>query len=308
MYRQFLRDPFFLLKYNVVNILVLSLASVVLLRTWSSIGESLHSWLLLLCVLPMALPNFWTISFSALSLVAVSLYFGMFTMNLADLWLVPVGALVGLQSAFLMHNAAHGNVRPGWLNRLVGELCGLHQLMGFPGWTVPHIKHHQSPDDPDKDPHPPGHMSFARYLDQMFVQMARAARNTFFEQWGERKDVGRIWAAISYAGMLARYSRTVFLLLLLGTKVFVLGYVVSKLVNMVWYVHFNYATHRPKADGSVEILDLDHNWYYKAINAFMPGVYYHKSHHARASLFDPRKLDMPQEQPLISYRHPELSS
>lgn len=305
MFKQFKRDPFFILKYNIVTILLLALASVVLFNTWSSLGETPYSWVLLLCVLPLAVPNFWTISFSALSVVAVSVYFGLFVVGLGDAWLIPVGIIVGLQAAYLMHNAAHGNFKPNWLNRVVGELCGLQHLIGFPGWVVPHIVHHQYPDDPARDPHPPEHMSFTRFLSEMGPCMSRVARQIFFQQWREREDTARIWAAMAYTGMLARYLRAVFLLLLLGSKAFVLAYLISKIVNVLFYVHFNYYTHRPTEEGSIEVLNLNHNWYYKLMNATMAGVYYHKNHHAKASLFDPRRLDAPQKESLISYRYPE---
>jgi hypothetical protein len=83
----------------------------------------------------------------------------------------------------------------------------------------------------------------------------------------------------------------------------VLGLIVSKIVNYAWYIHFNYFTHQPNADGDMEVLNLNHNFYYKLMNATMAGIYYHKNHHRKASLFDPRTLEQEQAaKPLVSYR------
>ncbi len=304
MFKQYKKDVFFLLKYNSANVLILGLVSLFLFHAWSSMAQVPNSWVLLLCILPLSLPNLWTISASALMLAPVALYFNLFQVSLADWWLIPLSVVIGLQSAWLMHNAAHESIKPKWLNRLVGELCGLQQLMGYPGWAIPHIVHHQFPDDPEKDPHPPQQLSFMQFLGEMGPSMARVAKAYFFNLWQDRPDVARIWNRMLWTSMAARYLRAAFLLILLGPKVFVLCFIVSKMVNMIWYVHFNYYTHRPTGDGRMEILNLDHNLYYKLMNATMAGVYYHKNHHAKASLFDPRSFDKEDERPLISYSYP----
>lgn len=305
MFKLYRRDPYFFLKYNLATLVVLGCASVFLYLNWSSLHQVRHGWILLLCILPLCLPNLWTILFSALSLVVVCFFLDFFTVSLLDLLLIPLGVIIGLQSAYLMHNAAHGSIKPGWLNRLTGELAGLQQLMGFPGWAVPHIIHHQHPDDPEKDPHPPEHLSFTQYLSHMGPSMARVARNFYFELWGDSATTRKTWKAMFWTSLLGRYLRAAFLLILLGPKIFVLCFIVSKVVNMLWYVHFNYYTHRPTDSGEMEVLNLDHNLYYRLMNATMAGVYYHKNHHMKASLFDPRNLDKNQDKQLISYSYPQ---
>jgi fatty acid desaturase len=303
MFKQFRRDPLFFLKYNLWSVAILGVASVLLYLYWSDLSATPYSWLLFLCVMPFALPNLWMISVSALSLTVVAFYLGLVTLTAFDWLWVVAGTLIGLQSAWLMHNAAHDSIQPAWLNRVIGEVCGLQQLMGFPGWAVPHIIHHQNPDDPESDPHPPQYQTFMQYLSAMGPSMARVATRNFHTMWSERSDLQRLWKYTALSSMGARYLRAVFLLLLLGTKIFVLGFIVSKIVNMVFYVHFNFATHRPAANGEIEILNLDHNFYYKFTNATMAGMYFHKNHHAKASLFDPRRLDKGVDKRLVTYTY-----
>src|SRR5690606_28084034 len=143
-------------------------------------------------------------------------------------------------------------------------------------------------DDPLKDPHPPGTMSFREYFRQMGKMTGRVVHSAFFELWGDNARTPRLWRAMIWSSMAARYLRAMFLLVLLAPTVFVLGMIVSKIVNYAWYINFNYFTHQPNANGDMEVLNLNHNLYYKLVNATMAGIYYHKNHHRKASLFDPR--------------------
>ncbi|MCF3649052.1 fatty acid desaturase family protein [Synoicihabitans lomoniglobus] len=306
MLKKFRHDPYFLFKYNVLSVVLLAPVSVGIFLTWSSWGEHPYGWGLLLCIAPLCLPSLWSILGSAVILVPVASALGLVEFSMSSWWLIPLGALVGLQSAHLMHNAAHRNLRPLWLNRVVGEICGLQQLMGYPHWAVPHIIHHQFPDDPEKDPHPPETLDFLSFMGQMGQSMGRVVQNNFFDLWGGQKDAQAIWDWTRRTSMASRYARAMFLLVLLGPEAFVLGYMVSKIVNMVWYAHFNYATHRPAGNGETKILNLDHNLYYRFMNATMAGAYYHKNHHAQASLADPRKLNPIPAEPFISYRAEEV--
>jgi fatty acid desaturase len=292
MYKYYKRDPYFFLKYNVASILVLGVGSILFYRYWSDLPEIENNWLLFLAILPLCLTNVWIILFSTALVTLAAMTQGAFAVSLRELLLLPLlGALIGLQSAWLMHNAAHESIKPAWLNRLIGEMTGLHQLSGFPGWAVFHIIHHQNPDDPLKDPHPPVLMTFREYFWQMGPLMARVAHNAFFELWGESESTQRMWKMVVWSSLLCRYMRNAFLLIVLGPVVFVLGFIVSKLVNYAWYVHFNYYTHQPNEKGDIEILNLNHNLYYRLMNATMAGIYFHRNHHKKASLFNPRTLD-----------------
>ena len=53
---------------------------------------------------------------------------------------------------------------------------------------------------------------------------------------------------------------------------------------------FNYYTHEQQPDGSVEVVNLDMNLYYRFCNTFLFGVFYHKNHHDKPNLFNPMRL------------------
>lgn len=292
MYKQYKKDPLFFIKYNVASILLLIAGSILLYSFWSGLRGVENSWVFLLATLPLALPNLWIIAASGALVGVLSIELGYFDAGLQEYVLLPVvGALVGLQSAWLMHNASHESIKPAWLNRLVGELTGLQQLAGYPVWAVHHIIHHQNPDDPMKDPHPPGTMTFVEYFRGMGKLTGRVVHSAYFDLWGDSPRTQHLWRWTLRTFMIARYLRAVFLLLLLGPVVFSLCFIVSKLVNYAWYIHFNYFTHQPNANGDMEVLNLNHNLYYKFMNATMMGIYFHKNHHRKASLFDPRDLE-----------------
>lgn len=308
MYKFYKKDPLFFLKYNAATILLLGAASVLLYLNWSAFRAADNGWLLFLAVVPLALPNLWIIASSGALVALIATLQGQFDVGLRELVLLPLlGAIIGLQSAWLMHNAAHESIKPAWLNRLVGELSGLQQLAGFPVWAVFHIIHHQYPDDPLKDPHPPGTLTVLEYFRNMSVTTARVVHNVYFELWGDNPRTQRLYRMTMLSFLVARYTRAAFLLVLLGPPVFVLCLIVSKIVNYAWYIHFNYYTHQPNANGDMEVLNLDHNLYYKFMNATMAGIYFHKNHHRKASLFDPRTLEPEQaEKTLVSYRNDGL--
>jgi stearoyl-CoA desaturase (delta-9 desaturase) len=203
--------------------------------------------------------------------------------------LVPIGAVLGVLSAGWMHNAAHGNFRPRWLNPLVGELCGLQQLLGFRGWTLFHQMHHRDPDDPVLDPHPPAGHTYWGFVDQMKNLIQRCAARRFFQAHGDSPETRRIWRATVAFLFGGRFMRSVFVFNLLGPKLFVWLFGPSLLVNLLIYCHFNYATHRPRPDGTVEIINLDKGAGYRLLNFLTSGAYFHRNHHLRPGLFDPRR-------------------
>ena len=308
MYKLYKKDRYFFLKYNLVSILVLAFATLLLYLNWSSLREADNGWLLFLVILPLCLPNLWIITVSGLMVAAVAMTQGIFDAGLREFVLLPLlGAIIGLQSAWLMHNAAHESIKPAWLNRVVGELSGMQQLAGFPVWAVFHIIHHQYPDDPLKDPHPPATLTFREYFRQMGKSTGRVVNSVYFELWGDTAETRRLWRITFYSFFVARYMRAAFLLVLLGPAIFVLCLIVSKIVNYAWYIHFNFYTHQPNANGDMEVLNLNHNLYYKLMNATMAGIYYHRNHHRKASLFDPRTLEPEQaEKTLVSYKNDAL--
>lgn len=81
--------------------------------------------------------------------------------------------------------------------------------------------------------------------------------------------------------------RLLFWFLLLGPVLFLAFYLPSFVTVALVNAHFNYATHRPREDGTVEILNLNHNFLYHFLNFCGHGFYFHKNHHLKPWLFNP---------------------
>src|SRR6266487_589177 len=136
--KDFHEDRYFLTKYYAINFVLYITVCTTLLRT-STVARGPHPVLWFLALIPLILPDFRLITSSGiLFLGLLGLFYGS-RFSLWHLGLIPLGVYLGLLSAMLMHNAAHGNIRPAWLNRLLGEICGVHQLPGFPGWHITHL-------------------------------------------------------------------------------------------------------------------------------------------------------------------------
>ena len=70
------------------------------------------------------------------------------------LLLLPLGLVLGVKVPVWMHNSVHGNFRIPWVNRVVGELCGVAIMLGMEAFALNHLMHHAYPDS-DLDPHNP---------------------------------------------------------------------------------------------------------------------------------------------------------
>lgn len=213
-----------------------------------------------------------------------------FHFSLWNLYLIPAAIFTGMLSSAGLHIAAHDSFQPRWFSRFLGELFGIHQLYGFLGWKIFHLIHHKFPDDPLKDPHPPLDQSFFEYALTMHWKMYKWMGENYLHVFGRRKDIIRLLKIRNFISLLAGTGRLVFWYLLLGPMGFIVFYLPSYLTSGIVYAHFNYFTHRPQKSGSVEILDLNDTLYYKFMNAFFWGSYYHKSHHIKPHLMDPRNL------------------
>jgi stearoyl-CoA desaturase (delta-9 desaturase) len=107
--KKFVKDKNFLLKYFIGNIVVFStLIGVLLLSKQISFAPKL---------------------------------------GLMPLLLVPLGVIWGLVVSTAFHNASHKNIKPLWLNELVGELAGAYTLEGMRNFSVGQMLHHMHSDD-----------------------------------------------------------------------------------------------------------------------------------------------------------------
>lgn len=204
--------------------------------------------------------------------------------------LIPLGIVAGGMSAIFIHNAAHGCFGPKWLNRLIGEIAGTQQLYGFLGWKTAHILHHIYPDDPRKDPHAPMDLTFRQYAVTMPFRLTSKVTQYYFVIWGEGRKYKIIWKLNSFCGFWGLWSRLIFWYLILGHSGFLFFFIPSYIFNNFIFPHLNYYTHRPykNEQEKFEILNLNHNLYYKVANAIFFGIYYHKNHHLDSSFFNPK--------------------
>ncbi|MBV9385027.1 MAG: fatty acid desaturase [Chroococcidiopsidaceae cyanobacterium CP_BM_ER_R8_30] len=290
MFKEFKTDPFFMLRYYIINFIILLPVDLFLYFkspfSLPTLGFFLFGLLLLI------MPNFRYIACSEIFFITAALYFFQPDFSFWNLALIPLGVIVGLYSAAMIHNAAHTNIKPQWLSRLIGEICGLHQLGGFVGWVITHYLHHCFPDDLEKDPHPPHNLQFWKFADEMKNTIRGALTRSYFETWGEAEKYQRIWTRLEILLLINRFLRALLWLLIFGPISFTFFFVPSYISNVLIFYHFNYYTHRQTQEEVGEIMNLNHNIYYKLMNTLLFGTYFHKNHHLNPNLFDPRKLKM----------------
>lgn len=290
MFKKFLNDRLFMLNYAITNFLYLSIICLFMLlysNTWTTLPLFMI-WIFGLIL--FVLPNFSLIFLSSIYYV-VLFYFTPHTSYSHNLiLLIPLGLYCGTLSAAIMHNSSHNSIYPKWTNRIWGEFCGILQISGFAGWYVAHMLHHGNPDHPEKDPHPPGELTFIQFANSMGTMMKKALTDKFFYQMGDTNLTRQIWLWVAILSPVNRFLRVFFILLLLGPSGFIFFYVPFKLANTLIYADFNYRTHRPQDSGGYEIININHNGWYKFLNMISCGSYFHKNHHKSPTLFNPKNM------------------
>lgn len=289
MYAAFLRDPAFLVRYHIVRLFGLCglVAGMFFLR-----GEPTDSILWLIpSVLLLSSVSFGHVVVGCGLALGVGLWRG--HLELSHLALAPIAVLCTLFATMLLHNAAHGNFRSKYVERVVGETMGLFQLVGFADWVIVHVLHHAHADDAEKDPHPPLGLKFGEFLFGMRNQIGRSLAQAFVQRFGDTPASAASLARIAAVSRVEQFFKVLFWLFALGPSGFAAFFAVSVVMKMVHYAWFNYVTHRPSIAG-VEIRNLD-SGVYRLVNVLAAGLYYHQNHHLNPKLFDPRKY-VPREE------------
>lgn len=201
----------------------------------------------------------------------------------------PVALIFGCMVASFIHNASHGNVGGKVLNRLVGEFCGAWVLYGFTNFILVHLLHHQYSDE-ELDPVNPKGMSFFKFLSAPMRYMIVAAKKYLLLQHGSTAHYSLILNTQTVVFHLNLVLKLVFWYVLFGPTLFLFFYVPAFLSNVAILAHINYVCHRDLEDGSVEMVNLNHNLYYKVANFITFGGYFHKNHHLKLNVFNPMKL------------------
>ncbi|OUR99537.1 hypothetical protein A9Q84_00525 [Halobacteriovorax marinus] len=260
---KFKKDPFYLLKYCLKTILILSILSAILFLTRGfDLSFNFETWMIILPIL---------------------------------------GAVLCGYPSSILHNCAHGNTGTRLQNDLVGEILGTVMLYGFGGFRLGHMFHHKFPDDPLMDPHPPRGYSFFFFLLSPVKATLGVIERSYFSYFGENKTTRTNIQLQKIAFNISIILRVLFWYLLLGSELFVLFYIPMYVLNIFVFAHINYATHIVNDDGSSEIVNLNNNYYYKIVNKISFGGYFHKNHHRRPQVYNPSKIQLKNDVDYITY-------
>jgi fatty acid desaturase len=235
----------------------------------------------LFSMLTVAVPFFVLLNTSTLNFIP--------ELTWGHLWLLPFAFVFGIQVPVILHNAVHFNISPRWLNELIGELCGFFVLFGMAPFRISHVMHHAHADT-ELDTHPPMGKSFAHFLATTQLNTIRVIAGQYFERHGHSRKTHTIMAGqmvFYYLGLVMRLGTW---FILLGPTYFVAFYLPAYITNLVVFAHINFATHQTLPSGEVIIVNLNHNLYYRVVNALSAGAYFHKNHHLRPKLYNPSKL------------------
>ena len=284
-------NKYFLVRYYLISHVAILAALAVLgsINSWHHLFLDFPptSFLLIALMLAIGFGGILMILLCLALSVPLFVLFGNFALPaLWDLVVIFFAAtLLGIYSAGLMHHASHGHFRNRIIDRVIGELCALHQLIGFYGWKIPHIAHHLNADVEGKDPHAPLGMGFIAYSRKIKSDVLNTLKDSYFDTFPNAPTTWRLSFAMIW---LNRVLRVLFWYALLGLENFVLFYVTSYLVQLTFYVHFNWVTHKKSESGENLIRDLNQGLYYRVVNRAMWGMFYHGTHHRYPSLMDPR--------------------
>ncbi len=248
IFRKINKDRLYLLKSYALDMLVMLVLIALLSVTGISIGFEYSHWYLL--IIPFAMMN-------------------------------------GLVLASLLHNTSHNNIKNDFLNRVVGEYCGYWVLYGFENFVLVHFLHHKYSDE-ELDPVNPKGMSFIVFLSAPMRYMIDATRKYLMKIHGSTENYSFIMKTQTLAFHINIILRLVIWYMLLGKTLFFTFYIPGVLSIVAIFAHINYNCHQEKEDGSIEIVNLNHNLYYKIANFFTVGGYFHLNHHQNVNLFDPR--------------------
>lgn len=215
----------------------------------------------------------------------------------ASLIVIVFAVMNGLVVSSFLHNTSHGNVGGKIVNRLVGEYCGYWVLYGFSNFVLVHMLHHQF-SDKDMDPVNPKGMSFFVFLTAPMRYMIKTTKEFLFHIHGDKKNYQSIMNAQTIVFHLNLLLRLVIWFLLLGKTMFFCFYIPGFLTIVTIFAHINYVCHRDREDGTVEVVNLNHNLYFKVANFFTIGGYFHKNHHLNMKAFDPRQVHKKRNNPL----------
>ncbi|OUR99538.1 hypothetical protein A9Q84_00530 [Halobacteriovorax marinus] len=212
-----------------------------------------------------------------------------FEFHLYQIAIVLSGIVFGLIIATTFHNTSHGNIKPRWLNTVIGEFCGAYTLDGMRNFRVGHMLHHIHTDDPELDPHPPLGLSFIQFIITSKDKTIEVLINAYFKFHGKSQESEANIKSQILIYKLGVVSKILFWFLLFGPVGFLIFYIPSYLSYFLGFAHLNYISHQPDESGDVVVKNHDGTVFYKIMNALTAGGYYHKNHHLFPGLYNPSK-------------------
>jgi len=257
---QFKNDPFFLLKHHLISLIVLV---PVLIALWEfhPITHGNHFWLWFVFCFMLSAPSIPLGLLAAGGCLFSLWYFQPHSFARSDALWVLAGIISGMYSSVFMHLVSHRSFKSKPIQAIIGEICSLQQLLSHHIWSIMHMVHHQYPDDPVRDPHPPLNQNIVIFGANMKSKMALHLQNFYLEHWKNNPKNKINWSLTLALVIAVYFCYALFWLLLLGPKIFTLFYITSHTITSFWYVHFNFATHRLDKDGKPQILDLEGKLY-----------------------------------------------
>lgn len=300
MIKEYITDKYFYIRYLSISLTV-TIVLIACLILFVGVELNTLFWLDMLLIIPLMIADLFFI------LITASLYYVLFfifywqDLHWWHLLLLLLGVFTGLYSTTFMHLATHNSISTKLLNRIVGEACGMQQLITFNGWAVAHLLHHKFADDPIRDPHPPQQLSFWQFANRMKYSTLKVLNDTYFEHFSKEPDSHKLHKILLIISLTNKFLRGLFLLMLFGPLGFTLFFITSFIIQILFYTHFNYYTHRPNNNGEMQILNLYQGWYYLIMNKLLFGIYFHKNHHRSPRLFNPGQLGLALDDVYISY-------
>lgn len=199
----------------------------------------------------------------------------------------PVLLFCLIWAHLLIHNATHGSL-PKAINRIAGELLGLIVIVRFASWDIIHMRHHKYSDDRVNDPHP-NFPSFWKTVFHTIVNVEKQLFQQYYDVWGDTpenhaKERRRAW--MSYGTNIVLLAVWAWLL---GPAFFVLVFAPCNLLAGLFVIHFNWSTHNGEAGKTFEDMKPTNlsSTYYRIGNKLFAGIYAHKMHHDRPTIFNP---------------------
>lgn len=207
------------------------------------------------------------------------------------LFIIPLGFVFGLIIATAFHNASHGNIKPRFLNTVIGEFCGAFTLDGMRNFRVGHMLHHIHADDLELDPHPPHGLTFFEFIKVSKDRTIAVLIKEYFKHHGDTPESHENIKRQLLSYKIGVVLKLTFWFLLFGPTLFLIFYIPSFLSYFFGFAHLNYISHKCDFDGDSEVLNHDGGVFFSVMNILTSGGYYHKNHHKYPQLYNPSRLD-----------------